>query len=110
MNANFKIVEFDTQQGKSFFNLIDSNRVRLSEYFAGTVANTRTLEDTINYCKLIDEKVKNKSYFPYIIVNRKNNNFIGYVDVKNIDWSVPKAELGYFIDSEYEGRGIISQD
>ena len=106
---NFKIVEFDTKLGNSFFNLIDSNRTRLSEYFAGTVANTRTLEDTLEYCNLIDQRVKNKSYLPFIIINRENNDFIGYVDVKNIDWGVPKAELGYFIDLEYEGKGIISQ-
>ena len=53
--------------------------------------------------------MKNKSYLPFIIVNKENNDFIGYVDVKNIDWGVPKAELGYFIDLEYEGKGIISQ-
>jgi len=106
---NFKIVEFDTSQGRSLFNLINSNRARLSEYFAGTVANTKTLEDTLNYCKLIDQRVKNKSYFPFIIVNRENNAFIGLVDVKNIDWLVPKAELGYFIDVNYEGKGIITK-
>ena len=112
MNVNFKnfnIVEFDTQQGKAFFNLIDTNRARLSEYFAGTVANTKTLEDTLNYCKLIDQRVKNKSYFPFIIINKENNSFIGLIDIKNMDWGVPKAEIGYFIDFEYEGKGIISQ-
>jgi len=106
---NFKIVKFDSQQGKSFFNLINSNRARLSEYFAGTVANTKTLEDTLNYCKLIDQRMENKSYFPFIIINRENNAFIGLIDVKNIEWGVPKAEMGYFIDVNYEGKGIISQ-
>ena len=105
----FKIVKFDSQQGKSFFNLINSNRTRLSEYFAGTVANTKTLEDTLDYCKIIDQRVKNKSYYPFIIIDRSNNSFIGLIDVKNIDWVVPKAEIGYFIDFEYEGKGIISQ-
>jgi len=106
---NFKIVEFDTKQGESFFNLIDSNRARLSEYFAGTVANTKTLEETLEYCKLIDQKMKNKSYLPFSIINTENNNLVGFIDVKNIDWVVPKAEIGYCIDFKYEGRGIISR-
>ena len=106
---NFKIVEFDTSQGNSFFNLIDSNRERLSEYFAGTVTQTKTLEDTLNYCKVIDQRLKNKSYLPFIIIHKESNSFIGFVDVKNIDWSIPKAELGYFIDVNYEGKGIISK-
>jgi ribosomal-protein-serine acetyltransferase len=33
---------------------------------------------------------------------------IGGIIVKNIDWSVPKAELAYFIDEEHEGKGITS--
>ncbi|GEO09011.1 hypothetical protein SAE01_15070 [Segetibacter aerophilus] len=28
--------------------------------------------------------------------------------VKNIDWSVPKGELAYFIDAEQEGKGFTS--
>ena len=106
---NFKIIELDTQQSESFFNLIDSNRARLEDFFAGTVAKTNTIEDTIDYCKVIEKSVKNKSYFPYIIIDKENKKFVGLVDLKNIDWNVPKAEIGYFIDSKYEGQGIISK-
>jgi ribosomal-protein-serine acetyltransferase len=30
------------------------------------------------------------------------------MDIKSIDWNIPKAELGFFIDENYEGKGIIS--
>ena len=106
---NFKIVELDTKQGKSLFTLIDNNRSRLSEYFADTVAKTNTLEDTLNYCKIIGQKVKNKSYLPFTIINNDNSDLVGFIDVKNIDWEVPKAEIGYFIDYKYKGKGVISQ-
>ncbi len=105
---NFNIVDFDTQKSKAFFNLIDANRARLEDFFAGTVSRTITQEDTNNYCGVIDQKVKDKSYFPYIITN-KQDEFIGLIDVKNISWNVPKAEIGYFIDVNYEGKGIISK-
>jgi len=105
---NFKIIEFDTKQCSSFYNLIDSNRERLETYFAGTVKNTKTLEDTKNYCKQIDIRVKNKNYYIYTIIEKENNSFIGLIDVKNIDWNVPKAEIGYFIDYNHQGKGIIT--
>lgn len=106
---NFKITSFNTLQSESFFNLIETNRVRLEDFFAGTVARTKTLEDTNNYCKIIDQRVKERSYFPYIISTIESNEFIGLIDVKNIDWNVPKAEIGYFIDTNYEGQGIMSK-
>lgn len=36
------------------------------------------------------------------------NKVIGIVSIKNIEWRVPKCEIAYFIDKDYQGRGIIS--
>ncbi|WP_371860456.1 GNAT family N-acetyltransferase [Segetibacter aerophilus] len=41
-------------------------------------------------------------------VFKKQHPIIGNVMVKNIDWSVPKGELAYFIDAEQEGKGFTS--
>jgi len=105
----YKIALLDSNDSDLFFNLIDSNRFRLEDFFAGTVSKTRTLEDTRDYCKIIEQKIKDKSYFPFMIIDVETNSFIGLVDVKNMDWNVPKAELGSFIDTDYEGRGIITK-
>ncbi len=106
---NFNITDFDTRQSIPFFNLIDKNRIRLEDFFAGTVSKTKNLEDTRTYCSVIAQRIKDKSYFPFVIISKEENKFIGLIDVKNIDWNVPKAEIGYFIDSNYEGKGIISK-
>lgn len=26
-----------------------------------------------------------------------------------MDWSIPKAELGYYIDEGYEGKGVVTK-
>ena len=106
---NYKISLLDKNDGVLFFNLIDSNRQRLEDFFAGTVSETETLNDTLDYCAEIQNRIKAKSYFPYMITDLHTNKFIGLVDVKNIDWNVPKAELGSFIDSRYEGKGIVTK-
>jgi ribosomal-protein-serine acetyltransferase len=106
---DFNIVDFDTKQSLPFFHLIDKNRVRLEDFFTGTVSKTKNFADTIDYCSVIEQKVKDKSYFPFIIISKAENKFIGLIDVKNIDWNVPKTEIGYFIDSNYEGKGIITK-
>ncbi len=67
-----------------------------------------TLEDTLVYCAEIQNKIEAKTYFPFMITDKNTGKFIGLVDVKNIDWNVPKAELGSFIDKDYEGKGIVS--
>jgi RimJ/RimL family protein N-acetyltransferase len=106
---NYKIELLNESGGEAFYNLIDKNRARLEDFFAGTVSKTRTLKDTISYCEEIQNRIKAMSYLPYMITDIITNEFIGLVDVKNIDMNVPKAELGSFIDSRYEGKGIVSK-
>ncbi len=106
---NFQIIGLDTGQCRALYNLISSNMERLETYFAGTVKNTKSLADTIAYCKIIDKRVQEKSYFPFTIIDKENDSWIGLIDVKNIDWNVPKAELGYFVDAKYEGKGVITE-
>lgn len=106
---NYKIELLNENGGEALFNLIDKNRTRLEDFFAGTVSKTRTLEDTLNYCVEIQNRIKVKSYFPYMITDISTGQFVGLVDVKNIDWNVPKAELGSFIDNRYEGKGIVTK-
>lgn len=108
--------DFDTYQftrleegdSTSLFHLIQSNKQRLQDFFAGTVSKTATLEATQAYCKEVMTRIEDRSYFPYIIKEKASQQLIGFIDIKNIDWDVPKAELGAFIDKNFEGKGIIT--
>ena len=93
----------------AFFQLIENNRPRLEDFFAGTVARTRSLQDTRDYFEEIATRIEARTYFPHILINLENDQFIGFMDIKSIDWNIPKAEIGYFIDSDYEGKDISSQ-
>ena len=89
-----------------FFNLIEENRIRLEAFFSGTVARTRNFGDTKLYLDEILIKIANKTYLPFVIVDQTTNSFAGFIDIKNIDWNIPKGELGCFIDKNYEGKGL----
>ncbi|WP_299224051.1 GNAT family protein [uncultured Psychroserpens sp.] len=106
---HYNINLLQAEQSEAFFNLIDKNRPRLEDFFAGTVSKTRTLEETEAYCVEIQKRIVKKTYLPFMITDTKTNAFVGLVDVKNIDWNVPKAELGSFIDKRYEGKGIVTK-
>ncbi|WP_034058111.1 GNAT family N-acetyltransferase [Lacinutrix jangbogonensis] len=106
---NYRINLLNASESEALFKLIDDNRPRLEDYFAGTVSKTKTLADTVLYCNAIEQRIAQKSYFPFMITDMKTNLFVALVDVKNIDWNVPKAELGSFIDIAYEGKGIVTK-
>lgn len=92
-----------------FFELVQKNRPRLENFFTGTVSRTQTLEDTRNFVADITQRAAARTYFPYLIIDTSNNQLAGFLDLKNIDWNIPKSELGCYIDAEYEGRGITTK-
>ena len=106
---HYKIELLQPEDGVAFFNLVDGNRARLEDFFAGTVSKTKTLQDTITYCETIQKRIAEQSYFPFMITDINTKKFVGLLDVKNIDWNVPKAELGSFIDANYESQGIVTK-
>ncbi|HMG14448.1 MAG TPA: GNAT family protein [Saprospiraceae bacterium] len=93
----------------SYFQLIDLNRRRLEDFFAGTVALTMTLEDTKNHLIEIIGKNAERKYFSYVVVDEFTGQIVSSIQVKNVDLSIPKAELGYYIDEKYESKGIVTR-
>jgi RimJ/RimL family protein N-acetyltransferase len=91
-----------------YFQLIENNRPRLEDFIAGIASKTKNRTDTEIFMDEIIEKNTNRTYFPYIIIDTSNEKFVGFFDVKNIDWNIPKAEIGYFIDKNYTGKGLAS--
>lgn len=89
-----------------YFEMISRNRERLLQYFAGTVSKTNNFDDTKVFLIDMENRMKERSYFPYVLVDIDTGALIGFYDLKNIEWTVPKTEIGYFIDVQYEGKGI----
>lgn len=106
---NYSIRLLQQADLQAYFQLIESNRPRLADFFTGTVSKTQTLESTKAFLVEITKKTEEKTYFPFVVVDDTNNTFAGFLDVKNIDWSIPKAELGCYIDEKYANKGISSK-
>ena len=92
-----------------YFELVQNNRQQLNDFFAGTVSKTKTYEETRNFVLDMVTRSKKKEYFPYLVIDNTNQNVVGFLDLKNIDWSIPKSEIGFFIDKNYSGKGITTK-
>jgi RimJ/RimL family protein N-acetyltransferase len=106
---NYSIRLLTTADINEYFQLVQKNRKRLEDFFTGTVSRTKTLEDTKAFLSEITQRAKDKTYFPYIIVDNNSNKAVGFLDIKNIDWNIPKAELGCYIDEDYASKGIATK-
>jgi ribosomal-protein-serine acetyltransferase len=98
----------ESEDSAQLFNLIERNRRRLTTYFPKTSAAITNLETAKKFTQLRLKQALNREQFHFVVIQSITSQMIGGILLKNIEWSVPKGELAYFIDEAYEGKGFTS--
>jgi len=93
----------------AFYELMEKNRQRLTMYFPKTLKHISSLESTGIFIDMKLNEASRKEGYWFLIISQKDNELIGSLVIKDLDHTVPKCELAYFIDEEYEGKGITSK-
>lgn len=106
---HFTIRPLTTTDLHPYFALVERNRKRLEDFFTGTVSRTQTLEYTQAFLADITAQAEAKTYMPFVILDTTNNSLIGFLDLKNIDWSIPKSEMGAWMDEAWAGKGVATK-
>lgn len=92
----------------ALFRLIENNRNILKDYFPMSVENNTSVMASRHYILERNSDRKNgKSLFAGIFT-ADGTQLIGQICAKDINWRVPKCEVGYFIDKNFLQKGIGS--
>jgi ribosomal-protein-serine acetyltransferase len=105
---NWKLETIDAILPEEFYTLIENNRAHIESTFPVTIANCSNFEKTIELIEKNKRKQNDKEGYFYYLRNLESHQLIGYVCIKNIDLKILKCELAYFIDKNFEGKGIIT--
>ena len=107
--AGIEIRLITKEDASAFYELIENNRQHLTMYFPKTLKHIINLESTkLFIANKINGAAKKERYW-FIIISQKENQMIGSLVIKDIDLTVPKCEIAYFIDSTHEGKGITTK-
>ncbi|SFA98365.1 ribosomal-protein-serine acetyltransferase [Flavobacterium swingsii] len=107
--TNWKLDKIEDIHAEDFFWLIDRNRNHINKTFPVTVSNCIDLEKATEFIANNIQIEKDKTGYYFYIRNLETNDLIGYICIKKIDFNISKCELAYFIDKNFEGKGIISK-
>ncbi|MFB0938217.1 MAG: RimJ/RimL family protein N-acetyltransferase [Candidatus Azotimanducaceae bacterium] len=106
---NYTIRPLEIDDLQQYFILVERNRKRLEDFFTGTVSRTKDMDSTRIFLTEIIKKRLEKKYFPYLLVDNLTNKFIAFIDLKNVDWTIPKTEIGCYTDKIYAGKGLTTK-
>lgn len=107
--GSYYLRQLKRSDAAAYYHLINDNLDRFTTFFPMTVEGCKTLESTRFMLNERLEKSAKKEFISFLIFERKTEKLIGSVFLKDIDWRIPKSEIGYFIDKDYERKGIISK-
>lgn len=103
------LIPYQQKFAKEYFTLIQKNKNRLKDSFPTILHSTTTEQDTQNF---IEQKIfdwnKNKSY-AFLILEKSSNQLIGHFNIKELNWKKREADIGYFIDADFEGKGMMTE-
>lgn len=100
---------YDIKFYQDIFQLIQKNKNRLVHSFPNLLRATETLENTKDFVqhKIFDWN-KDKAY-AFMVVDKNTNQLIGHINIKDIDWKKNQTELSYFIDEDFERKGLTTE-
>ncbi|WP_342501817.1 GNAT family protein [Bacillus sp. FSL W7-1085] len=47
--------------------------------------------------------------FRFLIFDKNSNHFIGTTSLQRIDWTTPKCEIGYWVNTKFSGNGFMTE-
>ncbi|WP_232696733.1 GNAT family N-acetyltransferase [Brevibacillus daliensis] len=106
ISADLMLIQCRIEDASALFHLTDRNREFLKE-FLPWLDTVRGVEDSRQFIRFGMEQAKNKQGFHYGIWYQ--GNLAGTIAVHGIKWAHCKTTIGYWLGSEYQGKGIMTK-
>jgi len=92
-----------------FYKLITRNKEYILESFPRLHESCKNWHDTDKYIAKSHLEWNQGKQFRYLLIKEDVPEALGYISIKNLDWDIPKCEMGYFVDLHAEGQGIATE-
>ena len=100
------MVLIDYHHAETLYQLVKVNRLHLREWLPW-VDHMRSVEDFRKYINISKQRYANHTEIGYVIL--KDHVMIGRLGLYNIDLINKNASIGYWLDKDWMGQGIITR-
>ncbi|MCB9039740.1 MAG: GNAT family N-acetyltransferase [Lewinellaceae bacterium] len=100
---------FRENEGEALYDLIQDNYSRLEDHFPKTMEVIRDKESAEFFAREMLAGWLLQKEYAFGVWENKSASLIGMIRLLRIDWRVPKAELSYFIDKSFSGKGLMGE-
>lgn len=105
-NYEVEIKPLSLDIADKLFELTDKNRNHIGKMLPW-IDGVKTVDDTIEFIKDFQKQETEKSGIVFGIWYQ--DNLIGVIDFHKINNKEKNAQIGYWIDEDYQGKGIVTK-
>ncbi len=109
LTARAVVRRFREGDGVALYELVDNNRSYLSDYFSQVHHATPDKETAEQYVREKMAAWLLQQEYCFGIWENRSAQLIGQIQLTNIDWSIPRAELSFFLDQSFQGKGMMTE-
>lgn len=106
IDPEINLVFLHESLGQQLFKLVDKNREYLSRWLAWPV-HIKKAEDYLPFIR--DSIIKYSKNEALVCAIEYNNEIIGCISYNYISHSLKKVEIGYWLSSDSQGKGIMTR-
>ena len=97
---------FNRETAEKIYAVIDRCREDFLPWL-GWVKGTNSPDDILKFLEMTDNAWKNNTQFVYEIYH--GEKFLGLISIINVVFQHHRAEIGYWLDTNFTGHGYISE-
>jgi ribosomal-protein-serine acetyltransferase len=106
VSEGFYIDRLQSQDALELSKLVDKNRLYLRKTLPW-LDYSKSTEDSKNFISQANDNFVKDSLI--LGIKEDNSRLIGTISFNTIDWIKKEAEIGYWIDEEMQGKGIVTK-
>ena len=100
---------FRENDGEQLYDLLQTNRVYLEDAFPSTLSENSSKEKSEWYVRVRFARWLLQEEYCFGVWDNDSAKLIGFIRLFRIDWHIPKAEVGFFIDRDFSSKGIMTE-
>ncbi|MDN4606365.1 GNAT family N-acetyltransferase [Sporosarcina highlanderae] len=98
----------EVEDALDLWNAKRNSRASLKEWMPWAQEEAELHSTEENLRQAIADFITRKDLRLHIFL-KETGEFIGSTGLHRINWSIPKFEIGYWLDSKFEGRGLMTE-
>ncbi|WP_374033376.1 GNAT family N-acetyltransferase [Bdellovibrio bacteriovorus] len=105
-NSGISVRKQDAQHAEFVFEKVQAQKERLQEFLSWPI-HINTLEDQLSFSRKADIQWAAGQAYHFQIF--KEEVFAGAISIHSLNYQTRSFEFGYWVDSEYEGKGLVQE-